>query len=168
VIHFALAPRLRSKNCLGSLLYICWFDRGGLIGSSAIDVSKDLEGYLVWPFILQRFKDDGWGRLAALDDSTIHIQDKAWKVDAEDILHKPWGIIGRNTTVMGCSQQPPMTTNRRSMTKLVLLHTWLQNIQFLAPRVRTCQDFEFPVLLVLLYVRVASLFYIEQVGPDQF
>jgi hypothetical protein len=31
-----------------------------------------------------------------------------------------------------------------------------------------CQDFEFPVLLVLLYVRVASLFYIEQVGPDQF
>jgi hypothetical protein len=31
-----------------------------------------------------------------------------------------------------------------------------------------CQDFEFPVLSVLLYVRVASLFYIEQVGPDQF
>jgi hypothetical protein len=31
-----------------------------------------------------------------------------------------------------------------------------------------CQDFEFPVLLVLLYVRVASLFYIERVGPDQF
>jgi hypothetical protein len=30
----------------------------------------------------------------------------------------------------------------------------------------TCQDFEFPVLLVLLYVRVASLFYIERVGPD--
>jgi hypothetical protein len=28
-----------------------------------------------------------------------------------------------------------------------------------------CQDFEFPVLLVLLYVRVASLFYIERVGP---
>jgi hypothetical protein len=32
----------------------------------------------------------------------------------------------------------------------------------------TCQDFEFPVLLILLYVRVASLFYIERVGPDQF
>jgi hypothetical protein len=31
-----------------------------------------------------------------------------------------------------------------------------------------CQDFEFPVLLVLLYARVASLFYIERVGPDQF
>jgi hypothetical protein len=31
-----------------------------------------------------------------------------------------------------------------------------------------CQDFEFPVLLVLLYVCVASLFYIERVGPDQF
>jgi hypothetical protein len=25
-----------------------------------------------------------------------------------------------------------------------------------------------PVLLVLLYVRVASIFYIERVGPDQF
>jgi hypothetical protein len=35
-------------------------------------------------------------------------------------------------------------------------------------RVTVCQDFEFPVLLVLLYVRVASLFYIERVGPDQF
>jgi hypothetical protein len=33
---------------------------------------------------------------------------------------------------------------------------------------RLCQDFEFPVLLVLLYVRVASLFHIERVGPDQF
>jgi hypothetical protein len=31
-----------------------------------------------------------------------------------------------------------------------------------------CQDFEFLVLLVLRYVRVASLFYIERVGPDQF
>jgi hypothetical protein len=31
-----------------------------------------------------------------------------------------------------------------------------------------CQDFEFPVLLVPLYVRVASLFHIERVGPDQF
>jgi hypothetical protein len=30
------------------------------------------------------------------------------------------------------------------------------------------QDFEFPVLLVLLYVRVASPFHIERVGPDQF
>jgi len=78
-----------------------------LIGSSAIDVSKDLETYLVLLFILQRFKDDEWGRLAALDDSTIHIMDNAWKVDAGDILHKPWGIIGRNTTVIGCSQQPP-------------------------------------------------------------
>jgi hypothetical protein len=28
-----------------------------------------------------------------------------------------------------------------------------------------CQDFEFPVLLVLLYVRVANLFHIERVGP---
>jgi len=110
VSHFALAPRLHSNNCLGSLLYICWFDRGGLIGSSAIDVSKDLEGYLVLLFILQRFKDDEWGRLAALDDSTIHILDKAWKVDAEDTLHKPWGIIGRNTTVIGCSQQPPTSS----------------------------------------------------------
>jgi hypothetical protein len=81
-----------------------------LIGSSAIDVSKDLEEYLVLLFILQRFKDDEWGRLAALDDSTIHILDKAWKVDVEDILHKPWGIIGRSTTVIGCSQQPPTSS----------------------------------------------------------
>jgi hypothetical protein len=110
VSDFALAPRLHSNNFLGSLLYICWFDRGGLIGSSAIDVSKDLERYLVLLFILQRFKDDEWGRLAALDDSTIHILDKAWKVDAKDILHKPWGIIGRNTTVIGCSQQPPTSS----------------------------------------------------------
>jgi hypothetical protein len=29
-------------------------------------------------------------------------------------------------------------------------------------------NFEFPVLLVLLYVRVASLFHVERVGPDQF
>jgi hypothetical protein len=29
-------------------------------------------------------------------------------------------------------------------------------------------EFGFPVLLVLLYPRVASLFYIERVGPDQF
>jgi hypothetical protein len=29
-------------------------------------------------------------------------------------------------------------------------------------------NFEFPVLLVLLYVRVVRLFYIERVGPDQF
>ena len=108
--HFALAPRLHSNNCLGPLLYICWFDRGGLIGSSAIDLSKDLERYLVLLFILQRFKDDEWGRLAALDDSTIHIQDKAWKADAKDILHKPWGIVGRNTTVVGCSQQPPTSS----------------------------------------------------------
>jgi hypothetical protein len=36
------------------------------------------------------------------------------------------------------------------------------------PEGPNCQDFEFPVLLVLLYVRVASLFYIERVGPDQF
>jgi hypothetical protein len=110
VSHFALAPRHHSNNCLGSLLYICWFDRQGLIGSSAIDVSKDLEEYLVLLFILQRFKDDEWGRLAALDDSTIHILDKAWKVDVEDILHKPWGIIGRSTTVIGCSQQPPTSS----------------------------------------------------------
>jgi Fungal protein kinase len=106
VSHFALAPRHHSNNCLGSLLYICWFDHQGLIGSSAIDVSKDLEGYLVLLFILQRFKDEEWGRLPALDDPTIDIQDKTWKVDAKDILHKPWGIIGRNTTVIGCSQQP--------------------------------------------------------------
>ena len=105
--HFALAPRPHSNNCLGRLLYICWIDRGGLIGSSAIDISKDVEMYLVLLFIFQRFKDDEWGRLAALDDSTIHIQDKAWKADATDILHKPWDIIGRNTTVIGCSQQPP-------------------------------------------------------------
>jgi hypothetical protein len=110
VSDFALAPRLHSNNFLGSLLYICWFDRGGLIGSSAIDVSEDLERYLVLLFILQRFKDDEWGRLAALDDSTIHILDKAWKADAKDILHKPWGIIGRNTTVIGCSQQPPTSS----------------------------------------------------------
>ena len=31
-------------------------------------------------------------------------------VDAEDILHKPWGIIGRNTTVIGCSPQPPTSS----------------------------------------------------------
>jgi len=78
VSHFALAPRLQSNNCLGSLLYICWFDRGGLIGSSAIDVSKDLERYLVLLFILQRFKDDEWGRLAALDDSAIYIRPGRW------------------------------------------------------------------------------------------
>jgi hypothetical protein len=30
-----------------------------------------------------------------------------------------------------------------------------------------CQNFEFPVLLILLYVRVASL-YIVRVGPNQF
>ena len=105
---FALAPRHHSNNYLGSFLYMCWFDREGLIGSSAIDVSKDLEEYLVLLFILQRFKDDEWGRLTALNDPTIHIMDKAWKVDAEDILHKPWGIIGRNTTVIGCSQQSPI------------------------------------------------------------
>jgi hypothetical protein len=29
------------------------------------------------------------------------------------------------------------------------------------------QSFEFPVLLVLLYVRLAGLFYMERVGPDQ-
>jgi hypothetical protein len=33
---------------------------------------------------------------------------------------------------------------------------------------RVLTKFEFPALLVLLYVRVASLFYIERVGPDQF
>jgi Fungal protein kinase len=110
VSHFALAPRHHSNNCLGPLLYICWFDREGLIGSSAIDVSNDLERYLVLLFILQRFKDEEWGRLAALDDPTIQILDKAWKVDADDILHKPWGIIGRNTTVIGCSQQPPTSS----------------------------------------------------------
>ena len=61
-------------------------------------------------FILQRFKDAEWGRLEALDHSTIHIQNKALKVDTGDILHKPWGIIGRNTTVIGCSQQPPTSS----------------------------------------------------------
>lgn len=89
--HFALAPRLH---------------HGGLIGSSATDVSKDMEGYLVF----QRLKDDEWGWRAALNDSTIHILDEAWKVDAEDILHRPWGIIGQNTTVIGCSQQPPTSS----------------------------------------------------------
>jgi hypothetical protein len=29
------------------------------------------------------------------------------------------------------------------------------------------QNFEFPVLLVLLYVRLASLLYTKRVGPDQ-
>ena len=107
---FSLAPRLHSNNCLGPLLYICWFDRRGLIGSSAIDVSKDVEKYLVLLFILQCFKDDERGRLAALDDSMIYIQDKAWKADATDILHKPWGIIGQNTTVIQWSQQPPTSS----------------------------------------------------------
>jgi hypothetical protein len=70
-----------------------------------------MESYLVLLFILQRFKDDEWGRLAELDDPTIRILDKAWKVDAEDILHRPWGLVGRNTTVMGCSQQPTTQPN---------------------------------------------------------
>jgi hypothetical protein len=30
------------------------------------------------------------------------------------------------------------------------------------------QNFELPVSLVLLYVRVAGLFHIERVGPDHF
>jgi hypothetical protein len=107
VSHFALAPRHHPNHYLDSLLYICWFDREGLIGSSAIDVSKDLEKYLMLLFVLQRFEDNEWGRLAALDDSTIRIMDETWKVDTEDVLHKPWGIIGRNTTVIGCSRQSP-------------------------------------------------------------
>jgi hypothetical protein len=37
-----------------------------------------------------------------------------------------------------------------------------------SPPLSLWQNIEFPVLLVPLYVRVASLFYIERVGPDQF
>jgi hypothetical protein len=32
-------------------------------------------------------------------------------------------------------------------------------------KARTCQNIELPVLLVLVYVRPASLFIIERVGP---
>jgi hypothetical protein len=31
----------------------------------------------------------------------------------------------------------------------------------------TCQNFEFPVLLIVPYVCVAALFYMERVGADQ-
>ena len=43
--------------------------------------------YLVLLFILQRFKDHEWGLLAALDNPTVRMLHKAWKVDAKDIPH---------------------------------------------------------------------------------
>jgi hypothetical protein len=41
------------------------------------------------------------------------------------------------------------------------------SIRTIQTTTRILSKFEFPVLLVLLYVRVASLFYIKRVGPDQ-
>src|SRR5258706_4318108 len=102
-----------SYHVLDGVLHISWYDREGIITTNGFSLSKYLEYYLALLYIFQRFDRSGWGRWddnlrnkRNTKESTVSFADgKDFTFDptnGKNVLHKPFSIGGRATTVYAC------------------------------------------------------------------
>jgi hypothetical protein len=80
-----------------------WYDRQGAIQTSGFDFVKDLPRFLILLFAWQRFTEEDWGivRLGQPGQTFTCDNDVEITVDKDRRpLYRPYGIIGRGTTVV--------------------------------------------------------------------
>ena len=80
-----------------------WYDRQGAIQTSGIDFVEDLPRFLILLFAWQRFTEEDWGivRLGQLGQTFTCDNGIEITVDKDrPLLHRPYGIVGRGTTVV--------------------------------------------------------------------
>jgi hypothetical protein len=89
-----------------------WYDRQGAIQTSGFSFAKDLPRFLILLFAWQRFTEQDWGIvLEGQPGQSLTCDGGAEITLAEDVLRRPYGIVGRGSFVLratSTSGGPPL------------------------------------------------------------
>jgi len=80
-----------------------WYDRHGAIQTSGFNFAKDLPRLLILLFAWQRFTEADWGIVPLGHPGQTFTCDndvEVTLVEDKPLVHRPYGIIGRGTTVL--------------------------------------------------------------------
>jgi len=80
-----------------------WYDRQGAIQTSGFDFLKDFPRFLVLLFAWQRFTEEDWGVVPLGQPGHTFTCDNGVEITIvkdKSLIHRPYGILGRGTTVL--------------------------------------------------------------------
>ena len=84
-------------------MWCWWYDRQGVIQTSGFDFMEDSPRFLVLLFAWQRFTEEDWGVVPLGQPGQTFTCDDGVEITLakdQDLIHRPYGIIGRGTTVL--------------------------------------------------------------------
>ena len=89
------------------MISIVWYDHEGVIQADSFHILRDMRLYLALLYAFQRFSDSNWGVCPELADNSVTIEGIKYelKTGRGDLIHAPWAIKGRATTVLRCEKQ---------------------------------------------------------------